>query len=126
MLADPEKRAVYDEYGEEAVKEGMGGGGGGFGGGNPMDIFESLFGGGGFGGGGAAAAPRLWVRADAAAPQGAAGGESRRGRMCSTCSRLAWRSCTTAPPRSCRWIRMCCAASARGASPGPRWHGGAC
>lgn len=62
MLADPEKRAVYDEYGEEAVKEGMGGGGGGFGGGNPMDIFESLFGGGGFGGGGATIAP-LWRRA---------------------------------------------------------------
>lgn len=52
VLSDPEKRQIYDEYGEEALKEG--GGGGGFGGANPFDIFEGLFGGGGpFGGGGA-------------------------------------------------------------------------
>ena len=49
MLADPEKRQIYDEYGEDALKEGMGGGGGGFGG-NPFDIFENLFGGNPFGG----------------------------------------------------------------------------
>lgn len=39
-----------DQYGEDALKEGMGGGGGG--GHNPFDIFESLFGGNPFGGGG--------------------------------------------------------------------------
>ncbi|CAI0541625.1 unnamed protein product [Linum tenue] len=49
VLSDPEKREIYDQYGEDALKEGMGGGGGG--GHNPFDIFESFFGGGGFGGG---------------------------------------------------------------------------
>ncbi|CAN1251797.1 DnaJ protein homolog 2 [Linum perenne] len=47
VLSDPEKREIYDQYGEDALKEGMGGGGGGH---NPFDIFESFFGG-GFGGG---------------------------------------------------------------------------
>ncbi|KAL3085046.1 hypothetical protein niasHS_010115 [Heterodera schachtii] len=48
VLSNPEKRKVYDEYGEEGLK------GGGEGGGmhNPMDIFEMFFGGGGFRGGG--------------------------------------------------------------------------
>jgi len=41
VLSDPEKREIYDQYGEEALKEGMGGGGGGH---NPFDIFESFFG----------------------------------------------------------------------------------
>ncbi|KAH8516622.1 hypothetical protein H0E87_004825 [Populus deltoides] len=50
VLSDPDKRDVYDQYGEDALKEGMGPGGGG--GHNPFDIFESFFGGGGFGGGG--------------------------------------------------------------------------
>lgn len=49
VLSDPEKREIYDQYGEEALKEGMGGGGGGH---NPFDIFESFFGGNPFGGGG--------------------------------------------------------------------------
>ncbi|XP_024359349.1 dnaJ protein homolog isoform X1 [Physcomitrium patens] len=44
VLSDPEKRDLYDQYGEDALKEGMGGGGGGH---NPFDIFESFFGGGG-------------------------------------------------------------------------------
>lgn len=50
VLSDPEKREIYDQYGEEALKEGMGGGGGGH---DPFDIFQSFFGGGGgpFGGG---------------------------------------------------------------------------
>ncbi|KAK7277105.1 hypothetical protein RIF29_18255 [Crotalaria pallida] len=47
VLSDPEKRELYDQYGEDALKEGMGGGGGH----NPFDIFESFFGGGSFGGG---------------------------------------------------------------------------
>jgi DnaJ family protein A protein 2 len=50
VLSDPEKRDVYDQYGEDALKEGMAGGGASH---NPFDIFESFFGGGGqsFGGG---------------------------------------------------------------------------
>ncbi|KAJ9171207.1 hypothetical protein P3X46_014602 [Hevea brasiliensis] len=50
VLSDPEKRDIYDQYGEDALKEGMGGGGGS-GVHNPFDIFESLFGR-SFGGGG--------------------------------------------------------------------------
>eukprot|EP00775_Hariotina_reticulata_P012213 gene12213-12350_t len=42
VLKDPEKRRIYDEYGEEAIKEGMGGGGGGMAG---MDLFDILSGG---------------------------------------------------------------------------------
>lgn len=47
VLSDPEKREIYDQYGEDALKEGMGGAGPSH---SPFDIFESLFGGGGFGG----------------------------------------------------------------------------
>lgn len=47
VLNDPEKRELYDQYGEDALKEGMGGGGPSH---NPFDIFESFFGGGAFGG----------------------------------------------------------------------------
>ncbi|XP_077239317.1 dnaJ protein homolog [Tasmannia lanceolata] len=43
VLSDPEKRGIYDLYGEDALKEGMGGGGSH----NPFDIFG--FGGGAFG-----------------------------------------------------------------------------
>lgn len=42
VLSDPEKREIYDQYGEDALKEGMGGGGASH---NPFDIFESFFGG---------------------------------------------------------------------------------
>uniref|UniRef100_A0A0D6R2S6 J domain-containing protein n=1 Tax=Araucaria cunninghamii TaxID=56994 RepID=A0A0D6R2S6_ARACU len=51
VLSDPEKREIYDQYGEDALKEGMGGGAASH---NPFDIFESFFGGspfGSFGGG---------------------------------------------------------------------------
>lgn len=47
VLSDPEKREIYDQYGEDALKEGMGGGGGGH---DPFDIFQSFFGGNPFGG----------------------------------------------------------------------------
>lgn len=47
-MSDPEKREIYDQYGEDALKEGMGGGGGGH---DPFDIFSSFFGGSPFGGG---------------------------------------------------------------------------
>lgn len=43
VLKDAEKRRIYDEYGEDAIKEGMANGGGG---GGMHDIFD-LFGGGG-------------------------------------------------------------------------------
>ncbi|KAL9238665.1 hypothetical protein vseg_013058 [Gypsophila vaccaria] len=46
VLSDPEKREIYDQYGEDALKEGMGGGGGMH---DPFDIFSSFFGGGGGG-----------------------------------------------------------------------------
>merc|ERR1719192_2091623 len=47
VLSNPEKRRLYDQAGEQGIKEG--GSGGGFGGSNPMDIFDMFFGG-GFGG----------------------------------------------------------------------------
>ncbi|KAL1544035.1 dnaJ protein [Salvia divinorum] len=49
VLSDPEKREIYDQYGEDALKEGMGGGGDMH---DPFDIFSSFFGGSSFGGGG--------------------------------------------------------------------------
>lgn len=45
-LSDESKRKLYDQYGEEGLKEGGGGGGGR----NANDIFADLFGFGGFGG----------------------------------------------------------------------------
>ncbi|RWR86705.1 dnaJ protein 2 [Cinnamomum micranthum f. kanehirae] len=48
VLSVPEKREIYDQYGEDALKEGMGGGGGSH---SPFDIFESFFGRSSFGGG---------------------------------------------------------------------------
>jgi len=51
VLSDPKKRAVYDEGGEQAIKEGGArGGGGGFS--SPMDMFNMMFGGMPGGGGG--------------------------------------------------------------------------
>ena len=47
VLSDPEKREIYDQYGEDALKEGMGGGGGGH---DPFDIFSTFFCGSPFGG----------------------------------------------------------------------------
>ena len=45
VLSNPEKRRLYDQGGEQAIKEGGMGGGGGFSS-NPMDIFDMFFGGG--------------------------------------------------------------------------------
>ena len=45
VLSDPDKKKIYDKYGEEGLKEGGGGMH------DPGSIFESFFGGGGFGGG---------------------------------------------------------------------------
>ncbi len=47
VLSNPEKRQIYDNYGEEGLNNGGGGGG------SPFDVFDQMFGGkGGFGGGG--------------------------------------------------------------------------
>lgn len=48
VLSDSEKRQIYDEGGESAIKKGSSGGMGGFH--SPMDLFDMFFGG-GFGGG---------------------------------------------------------------------------
>merc|ERR1711892_1465647 len=40
VLSNPDKRRLYDQAGEQGIKEGGSGGGGGFGGSNPMDIFD--------------------------------------------------------------------------------------
>jgi DnaJ family protein A protein 1 len=42
-LSDEKKRQIYDEGGEQAIKEGLDKGGGGFS--SPMDIFDMFFGG---------------------------------------------------------------------------------
>ena len=44
VLSDPQKREIYDQHGEDALKEGMGGGSSTSHG--PFDIFQSFFGGG--------------------------------------------------------------------------------
>jgi len=53
VLSDPEKREIYDEFGEQGIKEGMGKGG--HGPSSPMDIFEMFFGGGASSNGGSRA-----------------------------------------------------------------------
>lgn len=44
VLSNPDKRKIYDQGGEQAIKEGGSGGGGGFH--SPMDIFDMFFNGG--------------------------------------------------------------------------------
>lgn len=51
VLSDPDKREIYDEFGEQGIKE-QGGRGGGAGFTSPMDMFNMFFGGGMPGGGG--------------------------------------------------------------------------
>ena len=50
VLSDPKKKDLYDQFGEDGLKEGFGGGGG-FNASNAEDIFAQFFGG-GMGGGG--------------------------------------------------------------------------
>ncbi|OEL36218.1 DnaJ protein-like protein 2 [Dichanthelium oligosanthes] len=60
VLSDPEKREIYDQYGEDALKEGMGGGGAHA---DPFDIFSSFFGP-SFGGGGGSSRGRRQRRGE--------------------------------------------------------------
>lgn len=46
-LSDPEKRKIYDRFGEEGLKQQQGGQGGFH---DPFDVFRNAFGGGGGGG----------------------------------------------------------------------------
>jgi DnaJ-class molecular chaperone len=46
VLSDPGKKKTYDQFGEDGLKDGLGGGGGGGGGFNPQnaeDIFAQFF-----------------------------------------------------------------------------------
>ena len=46
VLSDPKKRQIYDQGGEDAIKEGGGRGRGGGGFSSPFDMFDMMFGGG--------------------------------------------------------------------------------
>ncbi|CAA0824336.1 Chaperone protein dnaJ 2 [Striga hermonthica] len=61
VLSDPDKREIYDQYGEDALKEGIGGGGGMH---DPFDIFSSFFGGSPFGAGGGSSRGRRQRRGE--------------------------------------------------------------
>lgn len=63
VLSDDNKREIYDRYGEDGLKQGMGGGGAASDFNNPFDIFEQFFGGGMAGGGGGGGRTRTRAQA---------------------------------------------------------------
>lgn len=83
VLSDPEKKKLYDQFGEAGLGGGAGGAGGpggmgGFGGSsNPFDVFEQFFGG-GFGGAGAGARGARGARGGRASPPPPEEGDDRR------------------------------------------------
>lgn len=125
VLSDPEKREIYDQYGEDALKEGMGGGGGAH---DPFDIFQSFFGGGGFGGMFSSMfvvevlipfmhlqlIPHGYGLFDVQVVEAAEEEGKGKGRMLSTLSRSLWRISTVGHQRSYHYLAMCCAQNARG------------
>merc|ERR1719376_372377 len=101
ILSNPEKRRLYDQAGEQGIKEGGGGGGGGMG--NPMDIFDMFFGGGD--------------------PFGRGGGRRGPWRTCTTGPRGSWLSRRTSSATLARaWAgrRGRCRSALTAAAPGCR------
>lgn len=122
-MNDPEKREIYDQYGEDALKEGMGGGGGG--GHNPFDIFESFFGGNPFGGGMhlirtmsftdlSEKIQYFYIFYGYQVVEVAEAGGKEGERMLFILSRFPWMTCIMEHPKSYLFRAMCSAPNARG------------
>lgn len=113
VLSDPEKREIYDQYGEDALKEGMGGGGGMH---DPFDIFQSFFGGSPFGGAGSSRGRRQRRGEDVVHPlkvslEDLFGGTTKklslsRNVICSKCSGKGSKSGASAKCSGCQGTGM--------------------
>lgn len=113
VLSDTEKREIYDQYGEDALKEGMGGGGGMH---DPFDIFQSFFGGSPFGGAGSSRGRRQRRGEDVVHPlkvslEDLFGGTTKklslsRNVICSKCSGKGSKSGASAKCSGCQGTGM--------------------